>query len=68
MREGQPESAGGQDSRGWRDLKIESRFRARAMSGDRESNGYSLESGRERRPTAGLLVAAAGWRVREALD
>ena len=68
MREGQPESAGGQDSRGWRDLKKESRFRARSMTGERESNGYSLDSGRERRPTAGLLVEAAGWWGREALD
>ena len=63
MREGQPESVGGQDSRGWRDLKKESRFRARVMrrEGKRESNSYSLESGSERGPTAGPLVEAVGW-------
>lgn len=29
--------------------------------GKRESNSYSLESGSERGPTAGLLVEAVGW-------
>lgn len=63
MREDQPESVGGQDSRRWRDLKKESRFRARAMrrEGERQFNGYSLESESERGSTAGVLVEAVGW-------